>query len=362
MIFCMVIVITVASASVRKMPGARARTTSQGWSAGPACRSCPSSMRRSVQAALQCEHAGTRCHGGGRPPRAVRSGRALGPRGVAGRVAGRRGARRAGRSGGGRRRPGRGGTPGLRPAARPPPAHLRPARAPERRQRNGEAGASRGAGRRRRDRRAHQPRQGARRHRRRGRGDAGAGGAGVIGGYEHCSWAVEGQGTFFGREGAEPTLGRAGRDETVSELRLEVVFPRRLKRRVTGAYVAAHPYEEPAYDLYPVENEVATLGLGRLGVLPAAQPLAAFAADVAAVLRLPSLRYAGDGACHHLYTDGGSRGNPGPARSAWYSATLLVAVPIESASSSTTSPEAVSRMAPIPAGPGFPREPPSVYR
>jgi len=124
-----------------------------------------------------------------------------------------------------------------------------------------------------------------------------AAGAGVIGEYEHCSWAVEGQGTFFGREGAEPTLGQAGRDETVSELRLEVVFPRRLKRRVTGAYVAAHPYEEPAYDLYPVENEVATLGLGRLGVLPAAQPLAAFAADVAAVLRLPSLRYAGDGAC-----------------------------------------------------------------
>jgi ribonuclease HI len=65
---------------------------------------------------------------------------------------------------------------------------------------------------------------------------------------------------------------------------------------VTGAYVAAHPYEEPAYDLYPVENEVATLGLGRLGVLPAAQPLAAFAADVAAALHLPSLRYSGDGA------------------------------------------------------------------
>jgi len=123
-----------------------------------------------------------------------------------------------------------------------------------------------------------------------------AAGAGVIGEYEHCSWAVEGQGTFFGREGAEPTLGRAGHDEAVSELRLEVVFPRRLKRRVTGAYVVAHPYEEPAYDIYPVENEVATLGLGRLGVLPAAQPLAAFAADVAAVLRLPSLRYSGDGA------------------------------------------------------------------
>ena len=123
-----------------------------------------------------------------------------------------------------------------------------------------------------------------------------AAGAGVIGEYEHCSWAVEGQGTFFGLEGSDPTLGQAGRDMAVSELRLEVVFPRRLKRRVTGAYVAAHPYEEPAYDLYPVENEVATLGLGRLGVLAAAQPLAAFAADVAAVLRLPSLRFVGEGA------------------------------------------------------------------
>ena len=121
-----------------------------------------------------------------------------------------------------------------------------------------------------------------------------AAGAGVIGEYEHCSWSTGGQGTFFGREGADPALGQAGRDETVDELRLEVVFPRRLRRRVAGAYVAAHPYEEPAYDVIPLENELATLGLGRLGVLPAATPLAAFAAEVAAVLHLPSVRYAGD--------------------------------------------------------------------
>ena len=121
-----------------------------------------------------------------------------------------------------------------------------------------------------------------------------AAGAGVIGEYEHCSWSTGGQGTFFGREGADPALGQAGCDETVDELRLEVVFPRRLRRRVAGAYVAAHPYEEPAYDVIPLENELATLGLGRLGVLPAAAPLAAFAAEVAAVLHLPSVRYAGD--------------------------------------------------------------------
>ena len=78
-----------------------------------------------------------------------------------------------------------------------------------------------------------------------------AAGAGVIGEYEHCSWSVGGQGTFFGREGTDPAAGRAGRDETVDELRIEVVFPRRLRRRVTGTYVAAHPYEEPAYDIDP---------------------------------------------------------------------------------------------------------------
>ncbi len=122
-----------------------------------------------------------------------------------------------------------------------------------------------------------------------------AAGAGVLGQYEHCSWSVGGQGTFFGREGTDPAAGRAGRDETVDELRVEVVFPRRLRRRVTGAYVAAHPYEEPAYDVIPLENEVASLGFGRFGVLPAPSTLAALAAEVAAVLRLPSVRYAGDG-------------------------------------------------------------------
>ncbi|MDI9600339.1 MAG: Nif3-like dinuclear metal center hexameric protein [Acidobacteriota bacterium] len=121
-------------------------------------------------------------------------------------------------------------------------------------------------------------------------------GAGVIGEYEHCSWSVGGQGTFFGRHGTTPAAGVAGRDETVAELRMEVVFPRRLRRRVVAAYIAAHPYEEPAFDLVPVENEIASLGLGRLGVLPAPLSLAALADEVAAVLRLPSVRYAGDGA------------------------------------------------------------------
>lgn len=121
-------------------------------------------------------------------------------------------------------------------------------------------------------------------------------GAGVIGEYEHCSWGVEGQGTFFAGEGASPVLGERGRDESVTEVRLEVVFPRPLRRRVVAAYVAAHPYEEPAFDIVPVENVLPGLGLGRLGVLPEPVSLAELAADVAALVGLPSPRYAGDGA------------------------------------------------------------------
>ncbi len=121
-------------------------------------------------------------------------------------------------------------------------------------------------------------------------------GAGVIGDYEHCSWGVEGQGTFFATEGTSPVIGAPGRDEAVPEVRLEVVFPRRLRRRVAAAYVAAHPYEEPAFDVLAIENVLPGLGLGRLGALPEPVPLAELAAEVAALVGEPSLRFAGDGA------------------------------------------------------------------
>jgi dinuclear metal center YbgI/SA1388 family protein len=117
-----------------------------------------------------------------------------------------------------------------------------------------------------------------------------AAGGGRIGAYEHCSFATTGQGTFFGAEGASPIVGEKGRDETVSELRLEVVFPRRLRRAVVDAYVYAHPYEEPAFDVYQVDDEVASVGLGRVGDLARPQVLSQFAADVAAGLRLPAVR------------------------------------------------------------------------
>jgi hypothetical protein len=75
-------------------------------------------------------------------------------------------------------------------------------------------------------------------------------GAGRIGEYERCSWYTEGTGTFLGGEGTSPALGERGREGRVAELRLETVFPAERHADVISALRRAHPYEEPAFDVY----------------------------------------------------------------------------------------------------------------
>jgi hypothetical protein len=75
-------------------------------------------------------------------------------------------------------------------------------------------------------------------------------GAGRIGAYERCSWFAEGTGTFLGGEGTDPAIGEAGVEERVTELRLETVFPAERHDDVVSALRSAHPYEEPAFDVY----------------------------------------------------------------------------------------------------------------
>jgi hypothetical protein len=77
-------------------------------------------------------------------------------------------------------------------------------------------------------------------------------GAGRIGNYERCSWYTSGMGTFLGREGTDPTIGEAGREERTPELRVETVVPPDRVEAVLEALLDAHPYEEVAYDLYPL--------------------------------------------------------------------------------------------------------------
>ena len=75
-------------------------------------------------------------------------------------------------------------------------------------------------------------------------------GAGRIGDYERCSWYTEGTGTFFGGDATDPAIGQKGREERVPELRLETVFPEERHAEVVEALRRAHPYEEPAFDVY----------------------------------------------------------------------------------------------------------------
>ena len=75
-------------------------------------------------------------------------------------------------------------------------------------------------------------------------------GAGRIGDYERCSWYTDGTGTFLGGKGTQPSIGEAGREERVPEVRLETVFPAEVREQVIGALRRAHPYEEPAFEIY----------------------------------------------------------------------------------------------------------------
>jgi hypothetical protein len=77
-------------------------------------------------------------------------------------------------------------------------------------------------------------------------------GAGRIGEYERCSWYTQGTGTFLGGEATSPSVGEPGREQRVQELRLETVYPVELEAEVVRALRGAHPYEEPAFDLYPL--------------------------------------------------------------------------------------------------------------
>ncbi len=89
-------------------------------------------------------------------------------------------------------------------------------------------------------------------------------GAGQIGNYSHCTFQVPGTGTFMPGEGTDPYIGSRGRLEKVEEIRMETILPATSKKEVIKALIEAHPYEEVAYDLYPLALEGEKIGLGLL--------------------------------------------------------------------------------------------------
>ncbi|GAB3914847.1 Nif3-like dinuclear metal center hexameric protein [Mucilaginibacter boryungensis] len=90
-------------------------------------------------------------------------------------------------------------------------------------------------------------------------------GAGHIGNYSDCSFNAPGEGTFKGNEHTDPYVGIPGQRHTEPETRIETVYPANLESKILMALILAHPYEEVAYDLYPITNQHQEVGAGMIG-------------------------------------------------------------------------------------------------
>ena len=118
-------------------------------------------------------------------------------------------------------------------------------------------------------------------------------GAGTIGQYNECSFRVAGTGTFYGTDSTNPTVGQKGRREDANEWRLEVVVPEPLVTSVVRAMRAAHSYEEPAFDIYPLKPGTSG-GDGRFGELAQPAPLGELAKLLKIALSASGVQVVGD--------------------------------------------------------------------
>jgi len=119
-------------------------------------------------------------------------------------------------------------------------------------------------------------------------------GAGCIGGYSECGFRVAGIGTFLPGNDTQPFIGEPNRLSRVEETRIETVAPAVSANSIVEALKKAHPYEEVAYDIYPLNNERFINGLGRIGSLTNPVAFADFAKQVRAALDADGVRTVGD--------------------------------------------------------------------
>ncbi|MCH9722300.1 MAG: Nif3-like dinuclear metal center hexameric protein [Actinomycetia bacterium] len=123
-----------------------------------------------------------------------------------------------------------------------------------------------------------------------------AAGAGRIGDYSGCSWSVAGIGQFLPGTGASPAIGTVGTVERVAEDRIEVIAPAGIRAGILAAMRAAHPYEEPAFDVFSLAGLPAGTGIGRIGTVARPLRFGDFVTTVGSVLPQTSwgVRAAGD--------------------------------------------------------------------
>ncbi len=118
-----------------------------------------------------------------------------------------------------------------------------------------------------------------------------AAGAGHIGNYSECSFQVTGSGTFKAGENTDPFVGTQGERHQEEEVRLETIFPVNHTKQVLKALLEAHPYEEVAYDLYPLQNRFSEVGSGMVGNLPEPMEETAFLAFLKERLNATVIRH-----------------------------------------------------------------------
>jgi dinuclear metal center YbgI/SA1388 family protein len=116
-------------------------------------------------------------------------------------------------------------------------------------------------------------------------------GAGVIGAYSACAFTASGRGTFRGSDDSNPFVGKPGRLEEVPETRLEMLAPRAKVEAVLRAVRAVHPYDEVAYDVYPLENLSTVAGMGAIGELAKPEPVKRFLERIRRTLKADALRH-----------------------------------------------------------------------
>lgn len=116
-------------------------------------------------------------------------------------------------------------------------------------------------------------------------------GAGTIGNYNSCSFNVAGEGTFRALPGANPYVGAVGVTHTEPELRIETIFPEYAESAVVSALKQAHPYEEVAYDIYPLANTHPVAGAGMIGNLKESVDAEEFLLHVKKILQTGSIRH-----------------------------------------------------------------------
>jgi dinuclear metal center YbgI/SA1388 family protein len=117
-------------------------------------------------------------------------------------------------------------------------------------------------------------------------------GGGLIGEYSKCSFRTNGTGTFKGSQKTNPIIGKKNQDETVEEVRLEIIIDSWKIKKVLSALFEAHPYEEVAYDIYPLENS-GNFGDGAIGVLEKHYSKNEFLDFVSRQLKIKNFRYVG---------------------------------------------------------------------